>query len=122
MTILSRILAATAVSCAPAPSVDPEAQRTAAREKMVASQIEARGVHDAATLAALRKVPRHLFVPEALQSEAYDDHPLAIGQGQTISQPYIVGFMTEALRLRGGESVLEVGTGSGYQAAVLAEI
>jgi protein-L-isoaspartate(D-aspartate) O-methyltransferase len=88
---------------------------------MVAEQIEARGVRDARTLAAMRKVPRHLFVPAALAREAYSDHPLPIGQGQTISQPYIVAFMTEALGLRGGENVLEVGTGSGYQAAVLAE-
>jgi protein-L-isoaspartate(D-aspartate) O-methyltransferase len=70
----------------------------------------------------MRRVPRHLFVPPASASQAYDDHPLPIGHGQTISQPYIVGFMTEALSLRGGESVLEVGTGCGYQAAVLAEI
>ena len=92
------------------------------RERMVAQQIEARGVKDARTLAAMRKVPRHLFVPPTSVAEAYDDHPLPIGQGQTISQPYIVGFMTEALRLTSGETVLEVGTGSGYQAAVLAEI
>jgi protein-L-isoaspartate(D-aspartate) O-methyltransferase len=70
----------------------------------------------------MRKVPRHLFVPEALAGEAYGDHPLPIGHGQTISQPFVVAFMTEALGLRGGETVLEVGTGSGYQAAVLAEI
>lgn len=92
------------------------------RERMVAEQIVSRGVRDPLTLAALRKVPRHLFVPENLQSEAYDDRPLPIGQGQTISQPYIVAFMTEQLGLTGGETVLEVGTGSGYQAAVLAEI
>jgi protein-L-isoaspartate(D-aspartate) O-methyltransferase len=122
MTILSRILAAAAVSCAPATTVDPEAQRTAARQRMVASQIEDRGVRDPRVLSAMRKVARHLFVPDAFVAEAYDDHPLAIGHGQTISQPYIVGFMTEALGLRGGETVLEVGTGSGYQAAVLAEI
>src|SRR6185503_4641024 len=70
----------------------------------------------------MRKVPRHLFVPAALAGDAYADHPLPIGHGQTISQPYIVAFMTEALGLRGGETVLEVGTGSGYQAAVLAEV
>jgi len=89
---------------------------------MVARQIEERGVRDARTLAAMRKVPRHLFVPAALAGDAYGDHALPIGHGQTISQPYVVAFMTEALGLRGGESVLEVGTGSGYQAAVLAEI
>jgi len=89
---------------------------------MVARQIEGRGVRDARTLAALRKVPRHLFVPAALAGDAYADHALPIGHDQTISQPYVVAFMTEALGLRGGETVLEVGTGSGYQAAVLAEI
>jgi protein-L-isoaspartate(D-aspartate) O-methyltransferase len=93
-----------------------------AREEMVATQIASRGVHDAKTLAAMRKVPRHLFVPASSVGQAYDDYPLPIGHGQTISQPYIVGFMTEALGLVGGESVLEVGTGSGYQSAVLAEI
>ncbi len=92
------------------------------RERMVREQIVARGVRDPKTLAALRKVPRHLFVPERAVPEAYEDHPLAIGHAQTISQPYIVALMTETLGLRGGETVLEVGTGSGYQAAVLAEI
>ena len=87
---------------------------------MVSEQIEARGIHDPLTLAALRRVPRHRFVPADSMDEAYDDHPIPIGHGQTISQPYVVGFMTEALGLRGGETVLEVGTGSGYQAAVLA--
>jgi protein-L-isoaspartate(D-aspartate) O-methyltransferase len=93
-----------------------------AREAMVAEQIAARGVRDAQTLAAMREVPRHLFVPRDLERDAYEDHPLPIGHGQTISQPYIVAFMTEALGLRGGETVLEVGTGSGYQAAVLSRI
>jgi len=93
-----------------------------AREEMVAAQIASRGVRDAKTLAAMRSVPRHEFVPAASRREAYDDHPVPIGHGQTISQPYIVAFMTEALLLRGGERVLEVGTGSGYQAAVLARI
>lgn len=89
---------------------------------MVKSQITARGVVDPLVLAAMAKIPRHLFVPEDLRSSAYADEPLPIGQGQTISQPYIVAYMTEALGLRGGEKVLEVGTGSGYQTAVLAEI
>jgi protein-L-isoaspartate(D-aspartate) O-methyltransferase len=93
-----------------------------AREEMVASQIKSRGVRDPATLAALGKVPRHLFVPPQSRAQAYDDHPLAIGHGQTISQPYIVAFMTEAADVRAGETVLEVGTGSGYQAAVLSLI
>lgn len=86
---------------------------------MVAEQIERRGVKDPRVLEAMRKVPRHEFVPEDEKHEAYDDRPLPIGHGQTISQPYIVALMTEALRLKGTEKVLEVGTGSGYQAAVL---
>jgi protein-L-isoaspartate(D-aspartate) O-methyltransferase len=93
-----------------------------AREEMVKAQIAARGVKDPKVLAAMRKVERHRFVPEGARSQAYEDHPLAIGHGQTISQPYIVGFMTEAAGLRGGETVLEIGTGSGYQAAVLGQI
>lgn len=93
-----------------------------ARDAMVASQIVARGIGDPKTVAAMRQVPRHLFVPPAFVSEAYDDHPLPIGHGQTISQPYIVAFMTEALGLKGGETVLEVGAGSGYQSAVLSRI
>jgi protein-L-isoaspartate(D-aspartate) O-methyltransferase len=114
------LLPVTVFSCAAGPEPVPGSE--AARERMVADQIAARGVRDPRVLAALRKVPRHLFVPEAAAGAAYDDHPLPIGHGQTISQPYIVAFMTEALGLRGGETVLEVGTGSGYQAAVLAEI
>jgi len=92
------------------------------REKMVAVQIAERGIRDAAVLEAMRRVPRDAFVPEDLKSLAYADEPLPIGHGQTISQPYIVGYMTEALDLRGGERVLEIGTGSGYQTAVLASI
>jgi protein-L-isoaspartate(D-aspartate) O-methyltransferase len=89
---------------------------------MVEVQIQARGIGDKKVLAAMRKVPRHLFVPQELRPFAYDDEPLPIGEGQTISQPYIVAYMTQALRLSGDEKVLEVGTGSGYQTAVLAEI
>ncbi len=89
------------------------------REKMVRTQIEARGVKDRRVLEAMRKVPRHLFVPEERREEAYEDYPLPIGEGQTISQPYIVAVMTEAMMLKGEETVFEVGTGSGYQAAVL---
>ncbi|MDJ0846853.1 MAG: protein-L-isoaspartate(D-aspartate) O-methyltransferase [Myxococcota bacterium] len=89
---------------------------------MVRDQIEARGVRDPRVLAALRKVPRHELVPEAQRSYAYEDRPLPIGHGQTISQPYIVAIMTEHLDLQGDERVLEVGTGSGYQAAVLGEL
>ena len=92
------------------------------KERMVVSQIEARGVKDKKVLEAMRNVARHMFIPENMQSYAYQDEPLPIGQGQTISQPYIVAFMTEVLQLKGDERVLEVGTGSGYQAAILAEI
>ena len=99
-----------------------EPELTRAREAMVRNQIEARGVRDPAVLSAMRKVPRHRFVPPTIVDEAYDDTPLGIGFGQTISQPYIVAYMTEALELRPEHKVLEIGTGSGYQAAVLAEI
>ncbi len=116
------LAAAAALACGPAAPGARDTDPARAREEMVAAQIEARGVRDARTLAAMRKVPRHLFVPPDLAGDAYGDSPLPIGRGQTISQPYIVAFMTEALGLRGGETVLEVGTGSGYQAAVLAEI
>lgn len=92
------------------------------REWMVEEQLIPRGIHDQKTLAAMRKVPRHLFVEEALKNQAYGDFPLPIGRGQTISQPYIVALMTQALNLKGHESVLEIGTGSGYQAAILAQI
>jgi len=95
---------------------------TVKRDKMVAEQIAARGVSDAMVLDAMRKVERHLFVPAELQAIAYSDEPLPIGYGQTISQPYIVAYMTEAAGLKPGDRVLEVGTGSGYQAAILAEI
>jgi protein-L-isoaspartate(D-aspartate) O-methyltransferase len=92
------------------------------RERMVETQIEARGVTDARVLAALRAVPRHELVPEELRDQAYEDHPLPIGYGQTISQPYVVAVMSEALDLDASERVLEVGTGSGYQAAVLGRL
>lgn len=92
------------------------------RHKMVEYQIKARGIQDARVLEVLRKIPRHLFVPENLKDQAYNDEPLPIGSGQTISQPYIVAYMTEQLQLEGTERVLEIGTGSGYQAAVLAEL
>jgi protein-L-isoaspartate(D-aspartate) O-methyltransferase len=92
------------------------------RERMVTHQIESRGIRDPRVLEAMRKVPRHLFVDEALWDQAYGDFPLPIGSNQTISQPYIVALMTQQLGLRGDEKVLEVGTGSGYQAAILAEL
>lgn len=99
-----------------------EAERRAERDQMVDAQLAARGIHDARVLLAMRQVPRHEFVPTDRQPQAYDDRPLPIGHAQTISQPFIVAFMTEALELRGGEKVLEIGTGSGYQAAVLAAL
>jgi protein-L-isoaspartate(D-aspartate) O-methyltransferase len=92
------------------------------REEMVRSQLMARGISDAKVLAAMGRVPRHRFVSEALMDQAYGDFPLPIGDQQTISQPYIVAQMTQALELRPSDRVLEIGTGSGYQAAVLAEI
>jgi len=92
------------------------------RRKMVEEQIIARGIKDKKVISAFLKVPREEFVPEDLKKYAYIDSPLSIGEGQTISQPYIVALMTEALKLKGGEKVLEIGTGSGYQSAILAEI
>lgn len=92
------------------------------RDRMVAEQIESRQIRDPDLLRAMRTIPRHLFVPEKYQENAYEDRPILIGKQQTISQPYIVALMTELLRLRGEEVVLEVGTGSGYQAAVLAAL
>lgn len=94
----------------------------ARRHAMVESQIEARGIKAPAVLAAMRKVPRHRFVSLAAVNLAYEDHPLKIGSGQTISQPYIVAYMTEAADIGPGDKVLEIGTGSGYQAAILGEI
>ena len=93
-----------------------------ARQNMVMSQIQARGINDPRLLKAMAKVPRHLFVDEALQSQAYNDYPLPIGDKQTISQPYIVALMTEALELKPEDHILEIGTGSGYQTAILAEL
>jgi len=101
--------------------LDQDDRYAAARGKMVIQQIISRGVDDQPTLQAMRKVPRHLFVPKEYQSEAYDDNPLPIGYGQTISQPYIVAYMTEVAKPDPSKTALEIGTGSGYQAAVLAE-
>ena len=100
----------------------PKGEFKTMREKMVETQIKARGVKDPRVLSAMLKVERHLFVPKEYQTSAYADQPLPIGEGQTISQPYIVALMTELLELKGGEKVLEIGTGSGYQAAILAEL
>lgn len=93
-----------------------------ARKKMVDKQLAARGIGDRRVLSTMEEVPRHVFVPESLRYEAYDDNPLPIGHGQTISQPYMVALMTELLDLRGQERVLEIGTGCGYQAAVLSRL
>lgn len=101
------------------PETDPYA---APRQRMVDVQLKARGISDARVLAVMGKVPRHLFVPKLMAAMAYEDHPLPIGSRQTISQPYIVALMTEWAEIKPGQKVLEVGTGSGYQAAVLAEL
>jgi protein-L-isoaspartate(D-aspartate) O-methyltransferase len=104
----------------PQSGAQPDAD--AARAAMVEQQLRRRDIRDARVLAAMRKVPRERFVPERVRSEAYDDRPLPIGHDQTISQPYIVGFMSQALRVEPTHTVLEIGTGSGYQAAILAEL
>ncbi|MDP2799074.1 MAG: protein-L-isoaspartate O-methyltransferase, partial [Deltaproteobacteria bacterium] len=93
-----------------------------ARQRMVETQIIARGIKDPRVIEAMRKVPRHCFIEEGLYSQAYSDYPLPISEKQTISQPYIVALMTEALGLKGAERVLEIGAGSGYQTAILAEL
>ncbi len=126
------MLGAAVASCqtpaqTPARSPAPQAEhRTsdeeARRVRMVGEQLRGRDITSARVLAAMRTVPRHRFVPERLRDRAYDDSPVPIGLGQTISQPYIVAFMTQALDLQPGDRVLEIGTGSGYQAAVLAEL
>lgn len=100
----------------------PQDKYNALRQKMVDEQMVARGISDHRTLEALRKVPRHLFVPRNMEDNAYDDNPLPIGYSQTISQPYIVALMTQIVNPAPGKRALEIGTGSGYQAAVLAEI
>jgi protein-L-isoaspartate(D-aspartate) O-methyltransferase len=99
-----------------------DAEFARARERMVMEHLVPEGINDERVLAALRRVPRHRFVPDSLQQNAYEDRPLPIGHGQTISQPFIVAFMSQNLMLKPGDKVLEVGTGSGYQAAVLAEL
>jgi protein-L-isoaspartate(D-aspartate) O-methyltransferase len=103
------------------PGTQAESTPAARREAMVKYQIEGRGIKDKAVLAAFRKVPRERFVPERWRERAYEDNPLPIGEGQTISQPYIVAWMTELIGPKKGMRVLEIGTGSGYQAAILAE-
>lgn len=128
MSLLVLCMIITAVSScstrSPSPASDQaeEKQFEQRRVSMVREQIEGEGISDTAVLQAMRRVPRHRFVPAGLRDQAYADRPLPIGYDQTISQPYIVGLMTELLGLEKGHRVLEIGTGSGYQAAVLAEI
>ncbi len=112
--------AQSALAPAPAPPA-AFAERSRERARLV-ERIEAQGIHNERVLAALRKVPRHTFVPATYADEAYDDAPLPIGHGQTISQPFVVAFMTEAVSPRASDRCLEIGTGSGYQAAILAEL
>jgi protein-L-isoaspartate(D-aspartate) O-methyltransferase len=120
--LLCACAAQPAATAAPTRTLLPEDTFAQARAHMVATQIAGRGVADARVLDAMRQVPRHRFVPDDLTSQAYADHPLPIGHGQTISQPYIVALMTEALQVQPGDRILEIGTGSGYQAAVLAAL
>ncbi len=120
-------LATVVLACRPGSDALEEREKpmddyTKLRARMVEMQIERRGIADSAVLTAMLAVPRHRFVPERYLDAAYADEPLPIGEGQTISQPYIVAYMTEVLELQPGDRVLEIGTGSGYQAAVLAEI
>jgi protein-L-isoaspartate(D-aspartate) O-methyltransferase len=119
--VLSGLTLCVVMACADE-TTNGQVDVVAMRERMVETQIRARDVQDAAVLRAMNRVPRHLFVPDDVRPFAYEDRPLPIGRGQTISQPYIVGYMTEALQLEPSHTVLEIGTGSGYQAAVLAEI
>jgi protein-L-isoaspartate(D-aspartate) O-methyltransferase len=117
--LLIAVLACSATETEPQDRTDG---REAERRRMVEEQLEARGIRDRRVLDAMRAVPRHLFVPETQRLNAYGDHPLPIGHNQTISQPYIVGFMSEALDVAPDHRVLEIGTGSGYQAAVLSKL
>jgi protein-L-isoaspartate(D-aspartate) O-methyltransferase len=120
--LLGLVLATAACAAVPEPpSTEPPHHRQA-RQRMVRDQLSARDIVDPAVLEVMERVPRHEFVPRALRPRAYDDHALPIAEGQTISQPYVVAFMTQALELQPGDRVLEIGTGSGYQAAVLAEL
>jgi len=125
LNLMLVLLTACVAATTPVPTSTPstlidEPQFAQHREQMVIETIERRGISDEEVLAAMRAVPRHLFVPEGNRDHAYGDYPLPIGYGQTISQPYIVALMTDLLELKDGDRVLEVGTGSGYQAAILA--
>jgi protein-L-isoaspartate(D-aspartate) O-methyltransferase len=116
LTLAAALICGCAASSGQTPDWDAQ------RRRMVSEQLQARDVRDARVLEAMRAVPRHLFVPEPERRDAYGDTPVPIGYGQTISQPYIVGFMTQALDTQPGHKVLEIGTGSGYQAAVLSRL
>lgn len=120
----SAVIVLAALACAPGDPASMQQAGTfdAQRARMVREQLRGRDIRDPRVLEVMGRVPRHLFVPEAQRSAAYGDHPLPIGHGQTISQPYIVAFMTQALKVEPDHKVLEIGTGSGYQAAVLAEL
>jgi protein-L-isoaspartate(D-aspartate) O-methyltransferase len=120
--LLLLLIVSLAASMCTRPQAGQQRDWDAERRRMVADQLRARDVKDARVLAAMERVPRHRFVPDDVRDEAYADHPLPIGHDQTISQPYIVGFMTEALDVRPDHKVLEIGTGSGYQAAILGEL
>jgi protein-L-isoaspartate(D-aspartate) O-methyltransferase len=120
--MVKKILFAAVILLATVSFVRADDLYQAKRREMVEKQIKGRGIRDRRVLAAMEKVPRHLLLDRTLWSRAYADHPLPIGEGQTISQPYVVALMTEELRLSPSDRVLEIGTGSGYQAAILAEI
>ena len=120
--ILAVVVAALACEAREPQSAQDVVDPAQARSRMVNEQLRKRNIRDERVLEVMSRVPRHLFVPEAHRADAYGDYPLPIGHGQTISQPYIVAFMTEALRVQRDHRVLEIGTGSGYQAAVLAEL
>jgi protein-L-isoaspartate(D-aspartate) O-methyltransferase len=120
--MLKKILLAAVILLATASFVRADDLYQAKRREMVENQIKGRGISDRRVLAAMEKVPRHLLLDRSLWSRAYADHPLPIGEGQTISQPYVVALMSEGLRLSPSDRVLEIGTGSGYQAAILAEM
>lgn len=120
--LMALMLPCLGFSCSENEGKIDESHLRAARLRMVEQQLRRRGIHDDRVLQAMAEIPRHLFVPQAYQSSAYEDGPLPIGEGQTISQPYIVALMSESLELQGTETVLEIGTGSGYQAAVLSRL
>ena len=117
-----RVLVTVFLCAAASPSARREDPALEKRLAMVRDQIEKEGISDSRVLSAMREVPRHLFVPPEYRAMAYESRPLPIGEGQTISQPYVVAFMTEILRLKPGDRILEVGTGSGYQAAIAAKL